>query len=140
LKSAVTFHADHMPPIAVVKQMNSRLWRKICHITVKQRFYPQCIKCSSKQGSILSKAVSELKYNPNVNLFMSGARDLSCFHGMRSRFFHLTGAVIGTITIYNAKTQDILNGSYKRFEWIHEQISNYFLEPLSAFVLNNIQS
>eukprot|EP01038_Epipyxis_sp_PR26KG_P005957 gene5957-8210_t len=48
--SAQKFIADHMPPTKIVKEMNSKWWRKILNIKIKQSLWPQCRKCFSIQG------------------------------------------------------------------------------------------
>ena len=67
--TAVKFVSDHMPPKAVAEQMNERWYRKVLGLQVPYRFYPQCINCSTKQGSILSQATQELrKYHQSSSL------------------------------------------------------------------------
>lgn len=115
LKGNVKFHADHIPPISVAKQMNSRLWRRLFHIQVKHRFYPQCVKCSNEQGGILRQATSALQTNPKINLWKAGAGSLACFHGNRFRLFHFAGAVIAAITVYD-------EGGVDKFKYLQNQI------------------
>lgn len=115
LRNNVNFHADHIPPISVAKQMNSKLWRRLFHMPVKHRFYPQCVKCSDKQGGILSKATSALQSNPKINLRKAGAGSLACFHGNRFRLFHCAGGILGIITVYD-------DGGNDNFKHIQHQI------------------
>jgi hypothetical protein len=52
-RKSETFIADHQPPIAIVKRetSSSPLFRKIFPMT--QRFFPQCLPCSQRQGQSL---------------------------------------------------------------------------------------
>ena len=94
--SNVQFHADHMPPNAIVKQYNQRLWRKILNYPMKQRFYPQCITCSGKQGQILSKGTNLQQWMKKGGI--SWKHELSYCHATRTRLHTiLTGALLGTV-------------------------------------------
>jgi hypothetical protein len=130
-KNGIKFIADHMPPQAVVKQMNAAWHRRLLGFNVKQRFYPQCIDCSGKQGGILSKASQDLlktksgslleRMKPTVNLSSAGGGINAHFHGFRGynlRLEHLTGGVIAAITVHNTDERNILHrrgGNRKRF-------------------------
>lgn len=153
-KNGVKFIADHMPPQAVVKQMNAAWHRRILRLDVKQRFYPQCIDCSGKQGGILSKASQDLlktktggiltKIIPKSNLESAGGGANSYFHGFKGynlRLEHLTGAVIATLTVRNGSQTDILHkrgGNRRQFQDIEEniksnikQVTNYIRDRIS---------
>lgn len=124
--SFVRFHADHMPPRSVVtarmdKRNNVRFFRKLrsyvwnSTATLKQRFYPQCIHCSTKQGQILGQATQQLRSNYNAIMTKQQSRQIrnikphfltksgggrnAHFHGLRPRLSHLTGALLAAITI-----------------------------------------
>jgi hypothetical protein len=83
------------------------------------RFYPQCVACSNRQGSLLSAASSQrktataLSLVPSIPLtrsFQHGSRKtaLSYFynHGWRPRKFHLTGSVVAVWTRATANTAE----------------------------------
>ncbi len=123
----VKFIADHMPPQAVVKQMNRRWHRRILGIKVQQRFYPQCVSCSNKQGGILSRATRELRSSSSsfltgtkgkINLSTSGGGSNAHFHGTRIRLEHLAGGIVAAATVFGADNSDIMRnggGNRKRF-------------------------
>jgi hypothetical protein len=98
------FVGDHMPPKSVADQMNRAAWRRILHRKVSFRFYPQCIVCSSKQGSLLSAAAqhnSNNKYSPFriVQLAGVGGGHQAHFHGWRPRLSHLAGGVVAAAAL-----------------------------------------
>lgn len=113
-KSRVKFHADHMPPRSVVNAQKNQFWRKLLLplFPIKQRFYPQCVNCSNKQGSLLGQATQQLrnaiktKKHKNASqmiqphfLTKAGGGRNAHFHGLRPRLSHLTGACIAAITV-----------------------------------------
>jgi hypothetical protein len=130
-KNGIKFIADHMPPQAVVKQMNAAWHRRLLGLNVKQRFYPQCIDCSGKQGGVLSKASQDLlktksgslleRMKPGVDLSSAGGGANDHFHGFRGcnlRLEHLTGGVLAAITVHNTNERNILQrrgGNRTRF-------------------------
>jgi len=137
--NGVKFIADHMPPQSVVKQMNSRWYRKIFGIKVKQRFFPQCLKCSRIQGSILGNAVqkassSRLMKSKIHNLAKSGGGKNAYNHGLKLRREYLAGGIISAATVWSANERDIGRDSQRRFKkWqyqIEEKVMNsiYFLK------------
>lgn len=131
--SVVKFHADHMPPKSVAHAMNSRWWRRLLHIQVKQRFYPQCVSCSNVQGSILAKAASKngvggvfgSKANGARALAASGGGSAAYNHGFRPRFHHVTGGLVAAATVADANENEVVrNGNAKRFRIIQDQIGD----------------
>ena len=130
--TSVNFIADHMPPNAVVKQMNERWFRRMIGRTVKQRFYPQCVKCSNKQGGILSSAVNKMNNygfmkSATTSLINAGGGKLAHNHGLRLRTSHLAGGLIAGITIYNTPSSAVKNGSQQRFRTIFSSIEHAFV-------------
>jgi len=120
-QNGVRFIADHMPPQSVVKQINSRWHRKFLgkYGVVKQRFFPQCVTCSNKQGGILSRAVLET----SKNLSTSGGGANAHLHGRRLRKEHLAGGALVAITLFGAKDQDIFrNGGGNRARFKKMQV------------------
>jgi len=120
--------ADHMPPQAVVKQMNSRWHRKLLGVSVKQRFYPQCVTCSGIQGSILSKASRDLQKVSTIgkalgkvpNLSKSGGGINAYIHGVQWRREILAGSLVAACTVANSNGREISDGNQRRFEaWQH---------------------
>ena len=123
------FHADHMPPNAVVKEMNEKWFRKATGQIIKQRFYPQCTKCSSKQGGILASASQELKHNMSASkrgsqLIKAGGGKQAHYHGLRFRTSHLAGALVAGTTIYGASENEIWRGNPKRFQFLFKDIES----------------
>ncbi|EJK60234.1 hypothetical protein THAOC_19455 [Thalassiosira oceanica] len=92
-KLSTKFHGDHIPPVSVAKQMSQQTWRKFLGLTVPQKFYPQCVNCSGKQGSLLSKAVNE----GMRNLSRAGGGKDGYFHS-NFRIGHLTGGAVAILT------------------------------------------
>jgi len=89
------FNGDHIPPVSVAKQINSRWYRKPFGWKVSQKFYPQCRNCSNKQGGLLSSAVNA----GHRNLHSVGGGEESYFHGRRLRIGHLTGGAVAVMSI-----------------------------------------
>lgn len=119
--NGVKFIADHMPPQAVVKQMNARWYRRLFGIKVKQRFYPQCITCSNLQGGLLSKATQKIlgekdtkKYfifrGKAMNLATAGGGKNAYNHGFTFRKEYLAGGAVAAATTLNASERDVLGG------------------------------
>ncbi|KAL7524596.1 hypothetical protein ACHAXR_001788, partial [Thalassiosira sp. AJA248-18] len=96
-KNAPKFHGDHIPPVSVAKQINSRWYRRPFGWKVSQKFYPQCRNCSNKQGGLLSKAINA----GHRNLHRVGGGEESYFHGRRLRIGHLTGGAVALLSIGN---------------------------------------
>ena len=134
-KSATTgkswrFAGDHMPPKSVAKHMNEMWVRKVGLLPkVNFRFYPQCVSCSSAQGSLLSKAGSNLPGLSTSKLrastmFEAGGGQTAHFHGFRSRINHLTGGVLAATLVAGVSDKEIANGRPKRLERWHRRIKN----------------
>jgi len=115
------FVGDHMPPKSVALQANARWYNRLLNRQVNFRFYPQCIKCSSKQGSILSAAVQQ---QIKRNLSQAGGGANAHFHGLRPRLHHLTGGVIAGITVVGASDGDIQKGNPRRYQALQKQIED----------------
>ena len=96
-KNIPKFHGDHIPPVSVAKQINSRWYRKMLGWKVKQKFFPQCRNCSNKQGGLLSSAI----HAGHRNLHSVGGGQESYFHGRRLRIGHLTGGAVAVLSIGN---------------------------------------
>jgi hypothetical protein len=90
------FVGDHMPPKSVADQMNRAVWRRMTGRKVSFRFYPQCVVCSSKQGSLLSAATQRMNNNSALRIKLAnvGGGHQAHHHGWRPRISHLTGGVI----------------------------------------------
>ena len=133
--TAVKFVSDHMPPKAVAEQMNERWYRNVFGLQVPYRFYPQCINCSTKQGSILSQATQELrKYhqsssllkvfqkNKFTDLSQAGGGSNAYIHGLRPRIFHLTGGILAGIATYRTSST-VASGKKKTQQQSQEDIA-----------------
>jgi len=123
------FVGDHMPPKSVAKHMNDTWLRRIGLLPkVKFRFYPQCVSCSNAQGSILSKAGSNLgglssKVRATTMKGAGGGRTAQ-FHGFRPRINHLVGGVLAATTVVGASDKEIAKGNPKRLERWQTRIEN----------------
>lgn len=93
--AAPRFHADHIPPVSVARQLNDRWYRRWLGLKVTQRFYPQCRNCSNRQGGLLSRAVNA----GHGNLRAAGGGAESHFHGRRLRIGHLTGGAVAVLSV-----------------------------------------
>lgn len=132
--AAAKFVGDHMPPKAVAEQMNKRWWRRLLRRPpVPFRFYPQCVSCSNKQGSILSKATQELRARSSKkNLFSrrgavpqlhkAGGGANAHLHGTTFRINHLAGGVVGGIAVVGATSQDLTNENRWRYARFHHHL------------------
>lgn len=133
--SAARFVGDHMPPKAVAEQMNKSWSRWLLRRgrPVSFRFYPQCVSCSSKQGSILSKATQELrarssKTNPFAPrravplLHRAGGGANAYFHGTSFRINHLAGGVVAGVAVVGATPHDLKNENRWRYARMHNKL------------------
>ena len=119
------FHGDHIPPISVAKQLNDRWYRKLIGVSVSQRFYPQCITCSNKQGGLLSRAV----YAGHRNLRSVGGGQESYFHGRRVRLSHTTGGIVAVLSVGGLTTNDddamdLVKSSRERMQFMQHWIED----------------
>lgn len=96
--SSLLFHADHVPPNAVVRHENAKLWRRLLRRFVKQHFHPQCVDCSGKQARILSKATVAKRLH-QLERVVTRRSELAHFHGLRPRTNHLAGGLVGAVTV-----------------------------------------
>ena len=126
------FVGDHMPPKSIAEQMNRSFLRRWGILPkVQFRFYPQCVNCSQTQGSILSKASSELSskmmpsFQKAAKMLEAGGGTLAHNHGFRFRINHLAGAILGGATVVGATDQEIANGNPKRLENVQRQIHEF---------------
>ena len=121
-KNIPKFHGDHIPPVSVAKQINSRWYRKMLGWKVKQKFFSQCRNCSNKQGGLLSSAV----HAGHKNLHSVGGGQESYFHGRRLRIGHLTGGTVAVLSIGNIDTdgRNLVVASRKRVRSFQDWIEN----------------
>jgi hypothetical protein len=118
---AVKFVGDHMPPKAVATQLNQQWHRRLLGRTVSFRFFPQCVPCSSKQGSILAKASAQA-FTQRINLSGAGGGSQAYFHGFRPRPNHLAGGAIAALAVVGAAEEDIMDGNRWRYASLHRYI------------------
>ncbi len=126
--------------------MESKWYRKLLNIKVKQRFYPQCVNCSKRQSNILSNAsriVLKLQQEERKSVFFrrlpltrsstgsiirgrskipnlaqSGGGTNAYIHGMKLRREHFAGGILAAVTVGESDELDVLNGNRIRFrEW-----------------------
>jgi hypothetical protein len=95
-----------MPPKSVADQMNRQLLRRLLGRKVQFRFYPQCVKCSSRQGSLLSTATQQLKDRSiwrgggkATYLQRAGGGSNAHYHGFRPRLYTLAGGVVAATAV-----------------------------------------
>ena len=114
-----SFVGDHMPPKSVAAQMNARWWRRrLLRRTVPYRFYPQCVTCSSQQGSLLSSGVShKLQRLGGVG----GGRE-AYFHGFRPRLYHGAGLALGVATLVDPNLQKVERWSKVQWKRLCRQL------------------
>jgi hypothetical protein len=133
-RAAVKFVGDHMPPKAVANQQNARWIRRLLGNPVQFRFFPQCVPCSSKQGTILGKATSDLRAaiaspaslftrrsSKLPNLARAGGGVQAYNHGLRPRLHHLAGGVVGGVAVLGANEADLMDENrYRYAQWQHD--------------------
>lgn len=120
---SVKFVADHMPPKVVMEQLNRKWYRQLLGRRVSFRFYPQCVQCSSKQGSILSKATIQASFLVRrTSLSKAGGGARAYFHGLRPRVNHLAGGVVAATAVVGVGEADILDGNRWRYAKAHRRI------------------
>jgi len=113
--AVVRFVGDHMPPKSVAAQMDRVWYRKWLGRTTKFRFYPQCVPCSNKQGSLLSAATRRVgKTKHAASLAHVGD---AYFHGWRPRVFHLTGGVVAAAAVH----EPVHRGVHRLERWTRRQ-------------------
>ena len=125
-KNGIRFHADHMPPRSVADRLNSKLWRRLLRIKVKQRFYPQCVHCSNVQGGILSKAMPSGGLSIGARRLANYGTALAAYnHGLRPRIYHVTGGAVAVATVWDADEQKVVtNGNANRFANVQGMIQH----------------
>jgi len=122
--SKVKFHADHMPPRSVARQMNESWFRKLLFRSeVKQRFYPQCSSCSNIQGSLLGTASGQIRQGIIKNLSRVGGGKEAYYHGMRLRMEHFAGFLVSAVTVWDSRDLEVIKGNKKRFEMLQKKLS-----------------
>jgi hypothetical protein len=106
LTDSIAFHADHMPPSSIVRAENSRLWRVLSGQMLTQRFYPQCARCSSRQGGLLNAQRS------STSVQLRGHN-----HALRFKGFYLCGLVLAALTVPCGDGGDVgMPGGYCRLK------------------------
>jgi hypothetical protein len=128
--SNVKFIGDHMPPKAVANQLNQQWHRRLLGRQVPFRLFPQCVKCSSTQGSILSKATAQSVrtrglLSRGTSLAGAGGGAQAYFHGFRPRPNHLAGGVIAAVAVVGAAEEDIMDGNRWRYASLHRQVDKW---------------
>lgn len=117
----VQFVGDHMPPKSVAEQLNKSLLFRLLRRKVRYRFYPQCIRCSNQQGSLLSQATAALQSRRGHEAArrlaaVGGGRRASYNHGWQPRLSHaLTGAAIAAIATLNVHPADLMDENRWRY-------------------------
>ena len=124
-----------MPPKSVAQQLERSLWYRLLRRKVRYRFYPQCINCSNKQGSLLSQATAALQAARSRSgtsaarrlAAVGGGRGTSYNHGWQPRFAHATGAVIGAIATLNVHPADLMDENRWRYAQWQNDLFELFL-------------
>lgn len=109
--STARFVGDHMPPKAVAEQWNQHWHRRLLRWKTQFKFYPQCVPCSQKQGSLLSAAVRGSS-SSHRSLVRVGGRANAYFHGWRPRTWHWTGGILAAATVTTTSSNGSTNHSY----------------------------
>jgi len=106
LLSSGRFNADHMPPLYEVRMLNEALWRRVLCLPVKQRFYPQCTSCSSKQGVLLAKASRQAT---------SKVCDAAVYHlPSPLRPFYAVGGLLAALHVHAPDALTTLHGTTRK--------------------------
>lgn len=117
------FVGDHMPPRSVAQQLETSLWYRFLRRKVHYRFYPQCIQCSNKQGSLLSKASAALQTRRGSAAArrlaaVGGDRAASYNHGWQPRLAHWSGGILAAIAVVNTQPADLVDENRWRYaQW-----------------------
>jgi hypothetical protein len=120
----VKFHGDHMPPKSVALEMNDVWWRQLVGRTVRFRFYPQCVSCSTVQGSLLGTAVQNSKRRILSPSLAHAGGGLNAYnHGLVPRLYHLSGGVIAIASVFPDRwkveiDQRLLDGVNRVEQWV----------------------
>lgn len=127
LSSSARFVGDHMPPKSVAEQMNRTWYRRYLVGPVKFRFFPQCVSCSQKQGSILSKATQELRsFRGGIRvpqLHNAGGGRNAYFHGFKFRINHLTGGLLGGLAVVGVSPDDLEDENRSRYASLQQRLT-----------------
>mmetsp|Transcript_45762 Transcript_45762/g.92369 ORF Transcript_45762/g.92369 Transcript_45762/m.92369 type:complete len:339 (-) Transcript_45762:76-1092(-) len=100
--------ADHQPPIKIAREMNSKLWRRITGCLVRQRFYPQCSRCSSVQSTVVRNLRNDCQ-GAVVSHHIFGAANHAKSPLGALRAYHTTGAfLVGTTVAFDYATQFLM--------------------------------
>ena len=133
----VQFVGDHMPPKSVAQQLEQSLWYRLLRRKVQYRFFPQCIRCSNQQGSLLSKATAALQSRSGVAAArrlaaVGGGRGASYNHAWQPRISHLSGAVLGAIAVVHAHPYDLADENRWRYAQWQQDLLALFWRPNDA--------
>jgi hypothetical protein len=129
-RQAVQFNADHIPPLAAGKALEATRWYRLLRRKVAFRFYPQCVSCSPKQGSLLSKATAGLKETRTLtgawhHLEAAGGGSNAYNHALRPRLSHLAGGVVAAVATYQAYPADLMDGNRHRYAAWQDQATTW---------------
>ena len=95
------------------------------------------MRCSSKQGSLLSKAAAGLRIGRRAALRLAavgGSRAASYNHGWQPRFNHLTGALLGAIATVSVHPADLEDENRWRYATWQGDLLNLFTQRESEIV------
>jgi hypothetical protein len=111
-RAAWSWIADHQPPIKVANTINSHLWRRVTGKVVRQRFYPQCSRCSSVQSAAVRNLGSARPQAPGAAVVTHHAFGTKNHGGMllgTLRPYHATGSVlVGLASLFDFATAVLL--------------------------------
>lgn len=128
-RQAVRFNADHMPPKSVATKLEATRWYRLLRKNVVFRFYPQCVSCSDKQGTLLSKATASLKETRKLtgawhHLEAVGGGSNAYNHALRPRLSHLAGGFVAALATVQAQPADFMDGNrYRYAAWQNQATS-----------------
>ncbi|GMH56130.1 hypothetical protein TrLO_g7693 [Triparma laevis f. longispina] len=114
LTSPLKFHADHVPPLSVVKYLNSKGWRGLINKKISQVFAPQCTNCSKQQGGALSNRLKDGVWK--------GVNGESIKH-FRTRMFWGTGFFVNILKGDNAAVYEGRKvGGWERWRKVEREV------------------
>jgi hypothetical protein len=112
--------ADHMPPTKIARELSEVWWRRMLRITVRQRLYPQCKSCFSRQGEAVRSGTHTLVYHLGLR---------PCHFASAAALVLLSSSSGRDVNMHCARLEDTIIGAYrsvyKFFTW-NEPVATKF--------------
>lgn len=96
--------ADHMPPTKIARELSEVWWRRMLRITVKQRLYPQCKSCFSRQGEAVRSGTHTLVYHLGLR---------PCHFASAAALVLLSSSSGRDVNMHCARLEDTIIGAYR---------------------------